>query len=254
MKATGVQSLRIMTYNVHSFVGTDGVYDAERTAEVIARAQADVVALQEVDTGPSSKPPAWRTLAERLGMTCHFTLTRASGDGHFGNALLSRYAFEVMAEGQLPRKRDEARGVQWFKLSAGQTQVHLMNTHLSVRATERTHQMKALLGAEWLARAGTDLPIVVCGDLNSPPLSWVYRRLSAHLRDAQRACPQGRRATWPSRFPFLRIDHLFVSREVKVQSCGVPKDALTRGASDHLPLIADLQFHTSPRPAPGPSL
>src|SRR4051812_28441812 len=49
--ASGKSTLRILTYNVHSFVGADSVYDPERTARVIESARADVVALQEVDFG-----------------------------------------------------------------------------------------------------------------------------------------------------------------------------------------------------------
>lgn len=42
--------LRIMTYNVHNGVGTDGKTDYRRLANVIARDGADVVAVQEVDS------------------------------------------------------------------------------------------------------------------------------------------------------------------------------------------------------------
>ncbi|MFX5514184.1 endonuclease/exonuclease/phosphatase family protein, partial [Acinetobacter baumannii] len=46
-------------------------------------------------------------------------------------------------------------------------------------------------------------------------------------------------ATFPSRLPFLRIDHVFVSPSVKVQAVQAPRDAQTRIASDHLPLVID---------------
>ena len=42
--------VRILTYNIHSGVGTDGVYDLERVAGVIRRASADIACLQEVGT------------------------------------------------------------------------------------------------------------------------------------------------------------------------------------------------------------
>jgi endonuclease/exonuclease/phosphatase family metal-dependent hydrolase len=241
MVATPRSNLRVMTYNVHGFVGVDGVYDPERTARVIEGNHADVVALQEVDfgRGPRAEGSAVARLAERLGMRCHFTATREGRYGHFGNAVLSSHAFELVAEGTLPRRRDEARAVQWLKIVSPSFQLHLMNTHLSVRLAERRAQVQALLGAEWVVQAGTELPLIVCGDLNASPFSSVYRRLSRDLVDAQ--CGNSRRrGTWPSRMPFWRIDHIFVSPSLKVQSCAVASQGLARAASDHLPLLAEL--------------
>lgn len=230
-----------MTYNVHAFVGVDRVYDPERTARVIEAGQADVIALQEVDfgRGPSSQAPAVEKLANRLGMRCHFTPTRVGRSGHFGNAVLTSHALELVAEGTLPRRRDEARAVQWLKIVSPRFQLHLMNTHLSVRLSERRAQVQALLGAEWVVQAGSELPLIVCGDLNASPYSSVYRRLSRDLVDAHRGTSR-RRGTWPSRFPFWRIDHIFVSASVCVEGCAVLAEGLARSASDHLPLVAEL--------------
>ena len=230
-----------MTYNVHGFVGTDGVYDPERTARVIEASGADVVALQEVDfgRGPRAEPSAIERLAKRLGMRCHFTYTRDGRYGHFGNAVLTPFELQLVAEGILPRGRDEARAVQWVTVSAPNFQLQLMNTHLSVSLHERRAQVEALLGAEWLVRVSNDAPLVVCGDLNSSPLSGVYRRLRRHLHDVQ--CGNaGRLATWPARWPFWRIDHVFVSASISVRGAEVLRDGFARAASDHLPLVAEL--------------
>lgn len=60
--------------------------------------------------------------------------------------------------------------------------------------------------------------------------------------------------------PHLRIDHIFVSGHFKVHRVQVPRNHLTRIASDHLPLIADLDFNplhryaTSPRRVPENSI
>jgi endonuclease/exonuclease/phosphatase family metal-dependent hydrolase len=233
--------VRILTYNVHAFLGTDGVYDPERTARVIESCHANVVALQEVDfgRGPIAEPSAVQRLAERLGMRCHFTFTRDGKSGHFGNAVLTPHELQLVAEGFLPRRRDEARAVQWLKVVAPHFQLQLMNTHLSVKLRERRAQVDALLGAEWLVRAAGDVPLVVCGDFNSSPFSRVYRRLSRDLVDVQCGSPR-RLSTWPASLPFWRIDHMFVSRSVSVRGAEVVAAGLSRTASDHLPLVAEL--------------
>lgn len=232
-----------MTYNVHSFVGTDRVYDPERIARVILQGEADVVALQEVDfgRGASHEPAAIERLAARLGMGCHFTVTREGQRGRFGNAVLTAHPFQLVAEGLLPSRRDEARAVQWLKVVGPTFQVQLMNTHLSVSLRERRAQIRALLGAEWMVQALQGLPLVICGDLNASPWSGVYRQLSRDLRDVQLGRAQ-HRATWPSWLPFWRIDHMFVSPDIAVLDARVIRDGFSRTASDHLPLLAELSI------------
>lgn len=239
-----IHRARVMTYNVHGFVGTDGACDPERVVRVIEHDHPDIVALQEVELGPDEAAEgataAW--LAERLGMHCHFTLTRPGRKGgRFGNAVLSRHAFELVAEGSLPRRGGEHRAVQWLKVQSPSGDFHLMNTHLGIRFWERQAQVRALLGAEWLVRAGAALPVVVCGDFNATPLSPVYRALSRGLSDVRRGMRR-KVGTWPSARPLLRIDHMFVSSEFRVISCGVLQNADSRVASDHLPLVAELDW------------
>ena len=235
-------SFRVMTYNVHSCVGTDGKLSVQRIADVIARAEPDVVALQELDVCQSRSggvnQPLW--LAEQLHMQAHFTAARACDDGHYGNAILSRHPFSVLSEGGLSRRSGEERAVQWLKLSIAGHDVSVMNTHLSIHFRERLLQIEQLLGAEWLAKAEQGVPLVVCGDLNSSQFSPVYRRLRRDLVDVQRANRARARPTWPSRLPLFRIDHVFASSSLRVSHCEVPRDALSVLASDHLPLLVEL--------------
>jgi endonuclease/exonuclease/phosphatase family metal-dependent hydrolase len=237
-----VTTFRVMTYNVHSCVGTDGRLEPERIAEVIARADPDIVALQELDAGRSGTKrmhqPEW--LAEQLKMAVHFTPARACDEGHYGNAILSRHAFSVLSEGKLLRRYGEERAVQWLRVSIAGLEVSVMNTHLSIHFRERLLQIEQLLGAEWIAKADRQVPLVMCGDLNASPLSPVYRRLRRDLVDAQRANGSRAAATWPSRWPLFRIDHLFTSKSISVLRCEVRRDRLSTVASDHLPLIAEL--------------
>ncbi len=84
---------------------------------------------------------------------------------------------------------------------------------------------------------------IFCGDLNAVPKATTYRRFARELRDAQRSCAGHRPTpTFPSALPFLRLDHVFVSSNVGVRGVEVPHDARARRASDHLPLIVDLEL------------
>jgi endonuclease/exonuclease/phosphatase family metal-dependent hydrolase len=43
-------------------------------------------------------------------------------------------------------------------------------------------------------------------------------------------------------YPVFRIDHVFISPELIVESVQVPRTPLTRVASDHLPLIVQMRL------------
>jgi len=70
----------------------------------------------------------------------------------------------------------------------------------------------------------------------------VYRTLAARLDDARVLAPVRRAtSTFPSRLPFLRIDHVFVSEGIRVSEVDAPYSPATRAASDHLPLVMDFE-------------
>ena len=43
-------TLRIMSYNIRNCRGLDNIYDIQRTADVIRNSDADIIAIQEVDS------------------------------------------------------------------------------------------------------------------------------------------------------------------------------------------------------------
>jgi endonuclease/exonuclease/phosphatase family metal-dependent hydrolase len=83
-----------------------------------------------------------------------------------------------------------------------------------------------------------DRPAVVCGDFNTPPNTAVYRTLSSALDNSFWKAGTGLGLTYPRRFPLVRIDHIFVSRDIKPVRCWT----LDIDASNHKPLCADLQM------------
>ena len=54
-------------------------------------------------------------------------------------------------------------------------------------------------------------------------------------------CPvRTRLRTFPSRFPLLRLDRIYVTRDGLIRSAWTDRKA--RSCSDHLPVIADVAF------------
>lgn len=241
--------VRIVTYNVHSCVGMDGRLSPSRIARVIAQCDPDIVALQELDVR------RWRTngddqahaIARELQMEFHFHPALSLEEEQYGDAVLSRYPMRLVRAAALPgqphRDDREPRGALWVAVDVDGCEVQLVNTHLGLSPAERLAQVEALLGPEWAGSAEFRGPAVLCGDFNAMPRSPAYRRVCQVFRDAQ-LCLNGHRPkrTWFSHYPLSRIDHVFVGRHVEVLSVDVPRSQLAGVASDHLPLVVDLNL------------
>lgn len=52
-------------------------------------------------------------------------------------------------------------------------------------------------------------PVIVCGDFNDTPISYVYQKMKGNLKDAFRESGQGMGGTYNGRLPSLRIDYIF---------------------------------------------
>ena len=50
-----------------------------------------------------------------------------------------------------------------------------------------------------------------------------------------------RRRTYPGVFPFLHLDHIYYEGTVEVMKVELPRTRRSLMASDHLPLVAELQ-------------
>jgi len=240
--------LRLMTYNVHGCSGMDGRVSPRRVARVIGGQLPDIVALQEVDLGRrrSRAEDQASLIARELGMHVLFCPSFTRGEEHYGHAMLSRWPIEVVKRARLPHDPtgwwQEPRSALWARIDVGGHIVNVITTHLGLGPTERAMQVKALLGPEWIGGISPDEPVVLCGDFNALPGSLPYKLAAARLRDVQAAGPGFRPAgTFSSVQPLVRLDHIFTSAHFERQTVLVVRTDLTRVASDHLPLVADLR-------------
>jgi endonuclease/exonuclease/phosphatase family metal-dependent hydrolase len=243
------ETIRIMTYNVHSCMGMDGKVSAQRVARVISRYEPDIIALQELDlsrsrSGSEDQP---YIIAHHLEMLYHFHPSIQIEEQQYGNAILSRYPMQIKRAGVLPAlsKRPvlEPRGALWAEITVGSQNLQLIASHLSLFHLEGLKQIEALLGKEWLLHPECRGPVILCGDFNATPASPVCRNIKKVLRDAQEQIEEhSPKPTWLSHYPVGRIDHVFVSPDIKVVGAQVPKNEFNKMVSDHLPLIVDISI------------
>ncbi|MFA7483605.1 MAG: endonuclease/exonuclease/phosphatase family protein [Vulcanimicrobiota bacterium] len=233
-------TLRIMTYNVHSGIGLDGRLSLRRIAEVLHKYDPDFVALQELDLGcrrtrGKDQLDELKNLWPSEGE--FFPLVRMKG-GRYGIGYLSRLPIKSCNSQLLPSVAQmlpqEARGIQKITVELpDQSQLDIWNTHLGLTLKERRAQIKALLKLTFESRAQ-----ILTGDFNCRPRSKEYRMISRAWQPTQHNPAK----TWFGTFPVRHLDYCFFRGEIRVVQSYVPKNSLTRLASDHLPLITDFQL------------
>lgn len=241
------EGLRLATWNIHKGIGTDRVYALERTIEILASIDADVVCLQEVDANvPRSRFDLQsKRLAHELGYEhVALGLNVSVRGGHYGNATLSRLPFRSTrnVDLTLPLKKRRSGLVTRIEGPGGRPWT-VANVHLGLMHVERSFQCGWLLD-HLAGPTHREDPLVVAGDTND----WgnrIGRRLERDecLRIA--VLPHHRKAglrTFPSRRPLAALDKILVRDPVEVVHVEAIHDERTRRASDHIPLVADLRL------------
>jgi endonuclease/exonuclease/phosphatase family metal-dependent hydrolase len=233
-----------MSWNVHSMRGTDGRRDPERIARVIEGARPDVVGLQEVGGPLDEGGPAdgAELLARLLSLHGAFGPTRDFRGFPYGNGILSRHPIVATRTYDLSVPRREPRGCLRADVDVNGFRVHFFAAHFGLSWRERRRQAAQILSADILRDAALQHPLVLVGDFNSfgPRAAvprWLRRQLVDVARAARNAAP-----TFPSAFPLLRLDHVYVDGAFRVVECEVLRTPLTRRASDHLPVLVDLEL------------
>jgi endonuclease/exonuclease/phosphatase family metal-dependent hydrolase len=248
-------SFKVMTYNIHSCIGIDEKIRPERIISVIKSCDADVIALQEVDSHryQSRGHAQAELIADVLSMSHHYYAISDWNGEQYGLAILSRFPIEHVKSDHLTPLNAamccEARGAMWVRIETPMGPVNLINTHFGLRQKERQRQAEILLSDDWIGGISTDEPVLLCGDFNAGPRSRVYNTLAQRLVDVQRYTRKPRpKATFASIFPIVRIDHIFASRHFDIRSVSQPRTPTAKVASDHLPVCVELSL--PPQAAP----
>lgn len=226
--------IKVSTYNVHRWMGASGrnAPDIRVAGSVISELGADLIALQEVLRPISGEDPL-RELAQSLGFQYLFTRARIHRRGELGNAILSRWPIRFAKPLRLSSSLLDKRVATLAQVAIDDcVPLQVIATHLSLLARTRHRQVDTIL--EHLP----DAPTILLGDLN------LWRRCKAsHALETELA--QERRATLPPSYPgvlpFFALDRVY-SRGVPILDLRVHNTPLARRASDHLPVIAEIEL------------
>jgi endonuclease/exonuclease/phosphatase family metal-dependent hydrolase len=229
---TASASLRVASYNIHIGIGRDGRFLPQRILGVLRELQADVIALQEVQLGAGG----FDMLAYLAAETGYHALAgptfRHPVNGAYGNAVLTRHGVCSVRHIDLSYRRREPRAAIDVALDCGGNSLRVIATHLGLRPAERRAQIKKLLLA---FEQDPAMPTVLAGDLNE----WfLWGRPSRWLHAYFKPTPAPN--TFPSGRPVFALDRIWIRPRTLLGRLHVHATELSRVASDHLPLVAEL--------------
>ncbi|MDZ7618490.1 MAG: endonuclease/exonuclease/phosphatase family protein [Patescibacteria group bacterium] len=245
-RADEPRTLRVLCYNIHYGQGTDGQYDVERLAKVIAASKPDLVALQEVDVGVqrSGRVHQAQRLSELTGMAVRFGPTQHYEGGLFGNAVLTRLPILDVAIHPLPYTEATPERVTYPRGAIavvvrgpdGQP-LRFVSTHFQHNVPEDRVAEAAAVN-ELFARPDDPMPTILAGDINATPDSEPVKVL---LERWTHAMDEAAAPSVPSHRPTARIDYIFYRPTARFRL--VTAEVIAEWmASDHRPVFAVLQL------------
>ncbi len=235
--------MRLLSYNIHKAIGgRDRLYRLDRVIGVIEAENPDLICLQEVDRNvrrsnfddqPSLLAAYFRPAAELYQFNVRVR------DGGYGNLILARWPFRESHRISLRQGRRKNRGAQLTVLDTPEGPLQLINWHLGLAERERHWQVDHLL-SHALFRALDAMPTLVVGDTND------WRNTLGHGPFAragfiEATAPPSRHRSFPAYLPVASLDKAFYRGDFTIRHVRLPRTALAKQASDHLPLVVD--FH-----------
>ena len=239
---------RLVTYNIHKGIGgTDRKYQLERIVETLKHCKPDIALLQEVDDGvPRSKRQRQaELLAKEVGLKHHaYQRNVHLKNGHYGNAILSRFPLSNVCNIDLTVKFKKRRRALLahcrVQVGGHRRTVSVINVHLGLAGLERQYQLRKLLANRHFQEATGRSPAVIGGDYND-----VWGALGKRSLEPFGFHSVSKKIlTFPAVLPVRPLDRIYF-RDLKLEHHAFAcHTKVARRASDHLPLVADLEFES----------
>lgn len=243
--------LRLATWNIHKGIGVDGKYRLDRTVHVLKRLDADVVCLQEVDqeVPRSGGDSQLMRLSEEAGYPyAALGLNVRVAGGGYGSATLSRFPLWDVRNVDLTIPPKKRRSALVARIEHGPPGGWLLaNVHLGLLHLERKVQVRRLL-AHLLEHTPDPMPVVLAGDWNEWGSRLVHGALAESGFHLARLDHHGRKGepTFPSQRPWAALDRILYRDPVRCHHVAPHLDPATRWASDHLPVVVELETPLHP--------
>jgi endonuclease/exonuclease/phosphatase family metal-dependent hydrolase len=223
--------IRLASYNVRKCVGLDRRRKPGRIIDVLNSLAADVIALQEADRRLGPRPAALpaRLIEEETDFQCLEVSERGPSIGWHGNAVLVRKGLACGNVERLELPGTEPRGALLVQIGG---RFHVVAAHLGLLRRDRRRQLRAI--AERLREVSDHA--VILGDFNE----WARTRGLEPLQGAYTVNSPG--FSYHAARPVVALDRIAHGAGLELSDAGVVQSRVTRVASDHLPIWADVRI------------
>lgn len=271
-ESTLQKPLRVMSYNTRMFdyYNHSGIKGApDEIFNFILQQNPDVVCFQEYFTSLKKNEYTPTQIIARFrqyGYRHVEYLKPRTGNTGYGLATFSKYP--ITNSGAIRFEKSNNQAI-YSDVDVNGTKVRVFNNHLesigfkdgdlSVLDTlgfrMNEYQRRGLRNisqkltrafamrsnqAEALARHITNspYPVIVCGDFNDTPVSYVYRTMRGSMKDAFREAGVGFGGTYNGRLPSFRIDYIFYSPQFQAYNF----KRFPIKYSDHFPIMVTIDL------------
>ena len=255
--------IKVVSYNVRHFKSegdSSSKANADSIKSFLKKQDADIICLQEVRLR-SNNIFNLSGVVQELPTINHYQYARTSSTG--GSATLTRFPIVYMGEIRFEKSGNMAI---YTDVLIQQDTVRIFNLHLqsyhidptqysiinSQRISEEedireVREMGSKFKRAFIKRAEqartireyidrSPYHVIVCGDFNDTPVSYVYRTVKGNLKDAFTQSGEGIGRTYIGRLPSFRIDYIFHS--IGFESFNFHAESFN--FSDHLPVSCGL--------------
>ncbi len=226
--------------------------------EAIRQSGADLVLLQEIlghhpkkelveqdAMGEAETSSQLEYLADTIWTHYAYGKNAVYTSNNHGNALLSRYPIIRWDNIDLSTNRYERRGLLHAEvgLPDWKSRFHVLCVHLDLTEKGRKKQMRQI-SRRIKQEISSDEPLILAGDFNDW-LKNMGEEMEAELglKEAHRVCHGDYAKTFPSWWPLLSLDRIYV-RGFEVMAAEVVSESGWKDLSDHRPLCAELVLST----------
>lgn len=228
------QQVKVMSYNIRNAIGLDDICNYNRIADVIALAEADIVAIQEIDsvTNRSEGHYVLGEIAAHAQYQPYFAAAIDFDGGKYGIGLLTRQDPQTISRILLPGSEEERT-----LIVAEFPDYVVANTHLSLTLDDALASVPIIVQA--VTSAGK--PAIIAGDWNNSPDSPVI----AALKEAGfEIASSETEPTFPADEPRECIDYIATycpeGTHAEIISTSVINEP---AASDHRPVTATIRLY-----------
>lgn len=262
-------SIKVMSYNVMGFMdysGKEVVSSMRNVVEFINEQKPDILCVQEFQSTPLAPKKKIDSLLSGLpSNTVNYVLKSRSGHG-WGIAIYSKYP--IIERGVVDFDQSNNSAI-WADVVVKTDTIRVLNAHMQTTAINssdrnyivsqqfmqedsmREQRVRSILyklkqnykiramQADSIAPLIENSPydVIVCGDFNDTPMSYVYNRIRGDLKDSFIDKGRGVTTTYRGFFNLFRIDYILHSSALETLSYQTP----SYEGSDHNPVVVNLK-------------